>query len=133
MSVTAEEFTGVGGLLNVAAMFPGLSATKRTALFTAWLTAAGDVEAITDLSTTALQDDGTRLYLKVRAWDAVVQRLGTLPMSVAADGEGSSGYVLGQLEFAIRERDLAQAELDDLVALDEDADAGDYAVIQSLR
>lgn len=107
MSVATTDFTKAGGLLNTKALWPGLSPTKVTEKFTAWLDDAAAQPGIVAQTAGDQQDLATRQWTLYRAWDDVYQvRLGN-PSSVSVDQEGSSGYTQGQIDAAREERDQA--------------------------
>lgn len=113
MAVAPEEYTGLGGLIEVAVYWPDLKPKQRTAMFAAWIgEGATKVEAFPE----AQQDDGTRAWVWVRATESIYQLMRGNPITLTVDGKGSSGFSQGQIDAAERERDAALAAWLALVA-----------------
>ncbi len=120
------------GRIDPAVHFPGETTRQVEARVQAYLTdATTRTAAFTDETT---GDEARTAWAYYRAYYAVHQRISNLPSSVAFTDEGSSSYLVAQMQMIKDERDAAWDEFTELVDLldAEDEDTA-FTTLRSLR
>ncbi len=132
MSVSVADLLSPVGRLDPAVLWPGETTQQVQLRVQAYLTdATTRTAAFTDETT---GDEARTAWVYYRAYDAVYQRMVSLPSAVAFTDEGSGSYVTTQMNLIKDERDAAFTEFDELVdlldAVDEDTA---FTTLRSLR
>lgn len=78
------------------------------------------------------KDGAARLWAYWRAWDEVYQRLLVMPSTVETSDQGSSSYLLTQMEHVGELAAEAKAEFDGIISTVENT-VPTYGVIRSYR
>lgn len=132
MALHASDLLTPKGRLNAAALWPAEELDAVTEKLEEYL-AEGYTKAEVLALSVGDRDEPARLWANYRAYQEVYERLLLLPSTVSTSDEGSSSYLLTQMEHV---GELAEAELtayrDEVGALTTD-EAATYGVIRSLR
>ncbi len=120
------------GRIDPAVHFPGETTRQVEARVQAYLTdATTRTAAFTDETT---GDEARTAWAYYRAYDAVYQRMVSLPSSVAFTDEGSGSYLVTQMQLIKDERDAAFEEYEELVdLLDAEDEDTTFTTLRSLR
>ena len=132
MALSPEDLRDPLGLLDAAVLWPGQSLDTVDARLQAYLDeAVTKTAAFTD---TTDQVEAQKQWAYFRAYDAVYQRLVSLPSTVAFQDEGSGSYLVTQMQLMKERRDDARAAFEELEdALDAVVDELDFTTLRSFR
>lgn len=136
MALTPDSLIDPQGRLNPAALWPkdievhsrGYDPVEVSTRLRSYIVEglANAVEA--GLVIEANQETTAKAWAYHRSWDGVAQRLIAMPSTVDAEGEGSSSYLLTQIQMA---QDEAQKYLDEYEAsLEVEAEEEETVIVQ---
>jgi hypothetical protein len=128
VAVAAQDVLSPRGRLDPQVIWPGLSLENVDTKIRAFIQDGEErTEDVDD------QDAAVKIWVYYRAKDEQYQRMVGMPSTVADSDEGSSSYLVTQIELVKEERDELLAEFEDLLVEAGVEEEEEYGVITSYR
>ena len=128
MAVSVQDLIGDGGYIDPAIIWPGRTTVWVDAKVQAYITEG--VALTEDLED---PDPAVILWVRYRAKDSLYERLVSMPSSVADSDEGSSSYLVTQIQMVKDDRDALLEEFQEALVTGGAEEEEEYDTIQSLR
>lgn len=130
MAVSVADIIGDGGYIDPAIIWPGRTTIWVDAKVQAYITEG--VALVADLEAED-QDAAVILWVRYRAKDSQYERLVGMPSAVTDSDEGSSSYLLTQIQMVKDDRDALLEEFQEALVTGGAEEEEEYDTIQSLR
>ena len=130
MAVSVDDIIGASGYINPAIVWPGQTTVWVNARVQAFITEA--VELTGDVDADAV-DAAVILWVRYRGKKDQYERLVGMPSSVADSDEGSSSYLVTQIQMIKDDMDALLEEFEEALVTGGAEEEEEYDTIQSLR
>jgi hypothetical protein len=130
VAVSSQQVLTPLGRLDPAIVWPGLSLENVDQKIRAFIQDGSERVAEVDAES---QDEAVKIWVYYRAKDEQYNRMVGMPSTVADSDEGSSSYLLTQIQMVKDDRDALLEEFEDLLVTAGVEEEEEYGTITSYR